>query len=113
MVDIGKQQTLPLLIKRRLRAHNGDYCAITIQLFAHVIYHIHTALLITILNSECSYAEFPSLKTEQELRGCAETMQDVVSGLNATLDGANIPNLEKYRIQTNPFNFTYKTIFWT
>jgi hypothetical protein len=33
-------------------------------------------------------------------------MQDVVSGLNATLDGASIPNLEKYRIQTNLFNFT-------
>lgn len=65
-----------------------------------------TALLITLLNSECSYAEFPSLKTEQELRGCAKTMQDVVSGLNATLDGASIPNLEKYRIQTNLFNFT-------
>lgn len=33
-------------------------------------------------------------------------MQDVVSGLNATLDGVNIPNLENNRIQTNLFNFT-------
>ena len=28
----------------------------------------NTALLITLLNSECSYAEFPLLKTEEELR---------------------------------------------
>lgn len=38
----------------------------------------NTALLITLLNSECSYAEFPSLKTEQELRECAKRMQDLV-----------------------------------
>jgi hypothetical protein len=65
-----------------------------------------TALLITLLNSECSYAEFKSLKSEQELRNCAKSMQNIVSGGNASLDGVNIPNLEKYRIQTNLFNFT-------
>jgi len=59
-----------------------------------------TALLITLMNSECSYAEFESLKTEQELRDCAKSMQDFVSGVNASLDGIKIPNLEKYRIQT-------------
>jgi len=65
-----------------------------------------TALLITLLNSECSFAEFKSLKTEQELRDCAKSMQDIVSGIHASLDGIRIPNLEKYRVQTNLFNFT-------
>jgi hypothetical protein len=63
-------------------------------------------LLITLMNSECSYAEFESLKTEQELRDCANRMQNFVSGVNASLDGIKIPNLEKYRIQTGLFNFT-------
>lgn len=65
-----------------------------------------TALLITLLNSECSFAEFKSLKTEKELRDCAKSMQDIVSGLHASLDGISIPNLEKYRVQTDLFNFT-------
>ncbi|HXV88250.1 MAG TPA: hypothetical protein VD710_04045 [Nitrososphaeraceae archaeon] len=65
-----------------------------------------TALLITLLNSECSYAEFPSLKSEQELRDCAKTMQDIVIGMHATLDGNNIPSLELYRVQSGLFNFT-------
>jgi hypothetical protein len=67
---------------------------------------LDTALLITLMNSECSYAEFESLKTEQELRDCAKSMQDFVSGVNASLDGIKIPNLEKFRIQTGLFNFT-------
>jgi hypothetical protein len=65
-----------------------------------------TALLIALLNSECSYAEFPTLKSEQELRDCASTMQDTVGRLHAVLDGISIPNLENYRIQTDLFNFT-------
>jgi hypothetical protein len=52
------------------------------------------AILFTILNSECSFAEFPSLKTEEDLRQCAKQMQDSVT------------DLEKYRIQSPLFNFT-------
>lgn len=66
----------------------------------------NTALLITLLNSECSYAEFPSLRTEQELTGCAKLMQDLVVGGNASLDGISLPNLVYYRITTDLFNFT-------
>lgn len=65
-----------------------------------------TALLITLLNSECSYAEFPFLKSEKELRDCAKAMQDIVIGTHATLDGNNIPSLESYRVQSGLFNFT-------
>jgi hypothetical protein len=63
-------------------------------------------LLITLLNSECSSVEYKHLETEKELRGCAKKMQDVVSGAEASLNGITIPNVEKYRIQTNLFNFT-------
>ncbi len=66
----------------------------------------NTALLITLLNSECSYAEFPLLKTEEELKECAKRIQDFVVGGNATLDKRPVPNSEIYRVQTNIFNFT-------
>ena len=66
----------------------------------------NTALLITLLNSECSYAEFPMLKTEDELRDCAKRMQDLVVGVNASLNRVYVPNLENYRVQTAIFNFT-------
>ena len=63
-------------------------------------------MLITLLNSECLYAEFPLLKNEQELRECAKDMQDLVVGVNASLNGVYLPNLENYRVQTDIFNFT-------
>lgn len=66
----------------------------------------NTALLITILNSECSFAEFKQLKTEDELRECAKKMQDFVTGAEATLNNVTISNVDKYRIQTDLFNFT-------
>jgi hypothetical protein len=64
------------------------------------------SILFTILNSECSYAEFPNLKTEKQLRQCAKEMQDSVVGLHASINGLNISDLEKYRIQSPLFNFT-------
>ena len=64
------------------------------------------AILFPVLNSECSFAEFPNLKTLAELRICAKTIQNQVTTLNATVDGVAIPNLQKYRIQSPPFNFT-------
>jgi hypothetical protein len=66
----------------------------------------NTALLITILNSECSYAEFKQLKTEEELRECAKNMQDLVTGGEASLNNITIPDVEKYRVQTDLFNYT-------
>ncbi len=64
------------------------------------------AILFPILNSECSFAEFPKLKTLSELRVCAKTIQDLVITLNATVDGVLISDLQKYRIQSPPFSFT-------
>jgi hypothetical protein len=66
------------------------------------------AILLPILNSECSFAEFSDLKTIQELRMCAKTIQDQVTQLHASVDGVDIPEseLRKYHIQSPPFNFT-------
>lgn len=66
----------------------------------------NTTILTTLLNSECSFAEYNSLKTEQQLRECAKNMQDIVSGGSASLDGKSIPRQFIYRIQTDLFNFT-------
>jgi hypothetical protein len=64
------------------------------------------AILFPILNSECFFAEFPSLKNEGQLRLCAKKIQDSVMQLKASVDGENITNLEGYRIQSPLFNFT-------
>ena len=64
------------------------------------------AILFPILNSECSFAEFPKLKTLSELRMCAKTIQNQATTLMASVEGVPILNLQKYRIQSSPFNFT-------
>lgn len=64
------------------------------------------AILLPILNTECSFAEFPKLKTLSELRTCAETIQDQVTKLHASVDGVPLQQLEKYRIRSPSFNFT-------
>jgi hypothetical protein len=64
------------------------------------------SILFTILNSECSFAEFPNLKTEKQLRQCAQDMQNSVIHVQAKVDGNNITDLGKYRIQSPLFNFT-------
>jgi len=64
------------------------------------------SILFTILNSECSYAEFPKLNSEDQLRHCAQSMQNSVIGVKASIDGKDIANLDKYRIQSPLFNFT-------
>jgi hypothetical protein len=64
------------------------------------------AILFTILNSECSYAEFPNIKTEKVLRECSKEMQDKVIHIEASIDGISIKNLSNYRIRSPLFNFT-------
>lgn len=64
------------------------------------------AILFPILNSECSFAEFPNLKTEKELRQCSKEMEDTVNYLEAKVNGIGIKDLDKSRIQSPLFNFT-------
>ena len=64
------------------------------------------AILIPILDTECSYSETPSLKTVQDLRKCAvDSNKDAV--LKASLDGQEIKNIDNYRVTSSPFNVTY------
>jgi hypothetical protein len=65
-----------------------------------------TSILFPILNSECSYAEFPYLKNETQLRDCAKAEQDKVNSLEASIDGIKLVNLNQYRIQSPLFNFS-------
>ncbi|MGA9318218.1 MAG: hypothetical protein WBV84_09180 [Nitrososphaeraceae archaeon] len=69
---------------------------------------IGKAILLPILNSECSFAEFPELQTVNELRMCAKAFQDQVTQLQFSMDGQDVSEieLEEYRIQSPAFNFT-------
>lgn len=66
------------------------------------------AIFFPILNSEHSFAEFPQLKTVEELKTCAQGFQDQVTELHSSIDGQNISEteLKMSRIQSPPFNFT-------
>jgi hypothetical protein len=66
------------------------------------------AILFPIIVSECSYAEYPGLTTEQQLRSCAVTQNDRVN-LAATVDGMTIQDLQRYRVQSPLFSFTVPT----
>ena len=72
------------------------YCTIT----------ANKAILLPILNSECSYAEFSSLINEEQLRQCAKKIQDSVIHLEASIDGVPITGLDQYRVQSQLFNLT-------
>jgi len=64
------------------------------------------SILIPILNTECSYIEYPSLNHENELRECAKSIQDQVKFVNATVDGKLIPIDYMIRTQSQLFSFT-------
>ena len=63
-------------------------------------------ILFPILNSECSIAEYPTMKTKDELSNCAKKIQDTIVPEFTTLNSIKIPNLENYRIQSDIFSFT-------
>jgi hypothetical protein len=63
-------------------------------------------ILFPILNSECSFAEYPQIKTKEELKNCAKKIQDTTIPEFATLNGTEISNLGNYRIQSDIFNFS-------
>ena len=64
------------------------------------------AILVSILNGECSYADSPTAKTESDLRSCALASDAGVTNLKATIDGKDLKDVDKYRITTRPFNMT-------
>jgi hypothetical protein len=66
------------------------------------------AIFFPLLNTECSTAEDPSLTTEEALRDCARNNAPdrarVV--LRASVDGQEIPDLERYWTESSLYNYT-------
>ena len=57
------------------------------------------AILTPVAANECSYAEFPNLKSEAELRNCAVSGNEV-STIAARVDGVEVKDIRKYRVQS-------------
>jgi hypothetical protein len=66
-------------------------------------------ILFAIINAECSYSERPSLKTESDLAACAKLQNNPTTNLQATVDGVNLQQLDKYRVTSHLFNLTFPT----
>jgi hypothetical protein len=66
------------------------------------------AIFFPLLNTECSTAEDPSLTTEEALRDCARNNAPDRAQvlLRASVDGQEIPDLEKYWTESSLYNYT-------
>lgn len=64
------------------------------------------AIFFPLLSAECSFAEYPQYKTESDLRKCAKDQADKITSMEATIDGRKITDLQKFRIQSPPFEVT-------
>lgn len=64
------------------------------------------AILISPIEVECSYAEFPALKTESELRQCAKEDQDNVRNVRLAVDEVLLDDWREYRTSSPLFNIT-------
>jgi hypothetical protein len=60
------------------------------------------ALLFPVINYECSFADDPSMRSEQELEEKCRQEMDQIGDLNASLDGEEI-NVHKYRVHSRCF----------
>ena len=67
-----------------------------------------TSLFFPLLNTECSIAGGDGTN-EQELRSCATAQIDRASSLKAIVDGVQVPDLQKYRAQSQLYTITLPT----
>lgn len=63
-------------------------------------------VLIPVLNAEYSYAEFPNLKTEAELRSAVHADMDGARSMRLFVDGVEIKDLSRFRVDSPIFNFS-------
>ncbi len=63
-------------------------------------------ILIPVLNAEYSYAEFPDLKTETDLRGAVNADMDGARNMRLFVDGAEVKDLGRFRVDSPLFNFS-------
>lgn len=61
------------------------------------------AILLSPLNIECSFAEFPDMKTEQQLRDCAQWPG---ASVEVTIDGKRLDGIEQFEVQSPLFDVT-------
>jgi hypothetical protein len=65
------------------------------------------AIFFPIIDSECSYAEYPKLKTESELRNCAISQNSQTTHVETIVDGVSLQNSQMPRIQSPLFSFKF------
>jgi hypothetical protein len=61
------------------------------------------AILFPILNYGATFADEPTIKSEQELISLVEKEMDVISNLEVVIDGEKLDGLEKYRVRSPIF----------
>lgn len=64
------------------------------------------AILVSPIEVICTFAEYPELKTQEDLRECAKSDQDAVKDVKLTIDSKPITDLQKYRVKSSLFNVT-------
>jgi hypothetical protein len=71
------------------------------------------AILLPVIAAEYSYKEYPTLNTEAKLRQGVGSDQDNVNSMDAIIDGTELKDLQKYRLQSSLFtiNFTKNNLF--
>jgi hypothetical protein len=62
------------------------------------------AILFPILNFGGTLADEPAIKSEEELLSLAKREMDVISNLEATVDGVKLNGLQRYRVQSPIFD---------
>jgi hypothetical protein len=72
------------------------------------------AILIPLLDASCTTVEPPPFhgRDETELRACAEALFATPAELTAVIDGSAIPNLERYRVQSELFSVALPADNW-
>lgn len=61
------------------------------------------AILFPILNYGATFADEPSIESEQELVSLAKKEMDVISNLSVMIDGEKLDGLQKYRVRSPIF----------
>ena len=66
------------------------------------------AILIPIINYECSFADEPLITSEQELELKCKKEIDDIKHLSVSIDGVTFTNLERYRVRSPVFSINLK-----
>lgn len=73
----------------------------------HCTIPVGKAIFGAALSFECSFDEYPQLKTLDELRSCTKQGADAISSYSVEVDGNPLNRSDIYRIMSGPFDFTW------